>query len=68
MSVIDVVERRRQKVRMARKLRIQYAGALYHVFNRGNYRADVFETDGAKEACLDCLGEACEKTGWRVHG
>ncbi len=53
---------------MARKLRIQYAGALYHVINRGNYRADVFETDGAKEAFLDCLGEACEKTGWRVHG
>ncbi|MBI4622863.1 MAG: transposase [Verrucomicrobia bacterium] len=53
---------------MARKLRLQYAGALYHVINRGNYRADVFATDGAKEAFLDCLAEACEKTGWRVHG
>ena len=27
---------------MARKLRIQYEGALYHVINRGNYRWDVF--------------------------
>lgn len=53
---------------MARKLRIQYAGALYHVINRGNYRSDVFETDGAKESFLECLGQACEKTGWRVHG
>lgn len=53
---------------MARKLRLQYAGALYHVINRGNYRADVFASDGAKEAFLDCLGEACEKTGWKVHG
>lgn len=53
---------------MARKLRFQYAGALYHVINRGNYRADVFESEGAKEAFLGCLGEACEKTGWKVHG
>ena len=53
---------------MARKLRLQYAGAFYHVINRGNYRADVFASDGAKEAFLKCLGEACEKTGWKVHG
>ena len=28
---------------VARKLRIQYPGALYHVINRGNYQRDVFE-------------------------
>jgi Fic family protein len=27
---------------MARKLRIQYEGAIYHLINRGNYRAAVF--------------------------
>lgn len=53
---------------MARKLRLQYAGALYHVINRGNYRSNVFASDGAKESFLECLGQACEKTGWRVHG
>ena len=53
---------------MARKLRLQYAGAFYHVINRGNYRADVFASDGAKDAFLECLGEACAKTGWKVHG
>jgi putative transposase len=52
---------------MARKLRLEYPGALYHVLNRGNYRSDVFLTGGAKEAFLTCLGEACEKTGWVVH-
>ena len=52
---------------MARKLRIEYEGALYHVINRGNYRADIFASDGAREAFEDCLWEACEKTGWRVH-
>lgn len=52
---------------MARKLRIEAAGGCYHVLNRGNYRADVFGDDGAKQAFLKCLGETCEKTGWRVH-
>jgi putative transposase len=52
---------------MARKLRLQFPGAIYHVINRGNYRADVFETDGAKTVFLDCLDKACGKTGWRIY-
>ena len=52
---------------MARKLRIEYEGAMYHVINRGNYRADVFETAGAKEAFEGCLYEACAKAGWKLH-
>ena len=35
---------------MARKLRLEYPGACYHVINRGNYRADVFRTEGARAA------------------
>jgi hypothetical protein len=27
---------------MARKLRIQYAGAVYHVLNRGDRREEIF--------------------------
>lgn len=27
---------------MARKLRLEYPGAMYPVINRGNYRGDVF--------------------------
>ncbi len=27
---------------MARKVRIEWAGACYHVINRGNYRRDLF--------------------------
>jgi REP element-mobilizing transposase RayT len=52
---------------MARKLRLQFEGAAYHVINRGNYRADVFGTEGAKVAFLKCLAEACAKAGWVVH-
>jgi putative transposase len=52
---------------MARKLRIEYAGARYHVINRGNYREPIFEEAGARQAFMTCLGEAVEKTGWAVH-
>lgn len=53
---------------MPRKLRIEYAGAKYHVINRGNYRADIFRDSGARAAFMTCLEETCVKTGWVVHG
>jgi REP element-mobilizing transposase RayT len=40
---------------------------VYHVLNRGNYRADNFRADKTKAAFLKCLGETCERTGWQVH-
>ena len=52
---------------MARPQRFEGEGALYHVINRGNYRADLFRTKGAKEAFLECLGLACAKSGWVLH-
>jgi len=53
---------------MARKLRVEFPGAIYHVINRGNYRADIFATAGARGAFTRCLEEACQKSGWRLHG
>ena len=35
---------------MARKLRLQYEGAVYHVISRGNYRAYVFAQDHGVES------------------
>ena len=52
---------------MARRLRIEYPGALHHVINRGNYRRGLFESVGAAEAFLVTLFEAADKFGWRVH-
>jgi len=52
---------------MARKLRLEFAGACYHVINRGNYRRNVFGADGAAEAFAMCLGQAVARFGWRVH-
>jgi len=52
---------------MARKPRIEFAGAIYHVLNRGNYRADLFDSAGAAQAFIDCLFQACERMDWRLH-
>ncbi len=52
---------------MARKLRLQYNGAIYHVINRGNYRRDVFETADKAKAFEECLFEAGARMGWRLH-
>ena len=52
---------------MGRKPRIEFAGAIYHVLNRGNYRSDLFDSAGAAQAFVDCLFEACERMGWRLH-
>ncbi len=52
---------------MSRPLRIEFAGALYHVMARGNQRQVIFGEDGDYRRFLETLGEACRKTGWRVH-
>ena len=52
---------------MARKLRIEYAGAIYHVMNRGDRREAIFKDDRDRETFLATLAEACGKAGWEVH-
>ena len=52
---------------MARKLRVQYPGAIYHVMNRGDRRKLVFRDDADRACFLDTLAGACGKTGWQVH-
>ena len=52
---------------MARKLRVQYPGAIYHVMNRGDRREAIFKDDTDRNRFLATLAEVCVKTGWRVH-
>ena len=49
---------------MARPLRIQYPGALYHVTSRGNARASIYADDGDRRRFLDVLGEVVESYRW----
>ena len=52
---------------MARKLRAEYPGAIYHVMNRGDRREAIFQDDADRKRLLVTLGEPCAKTSWRVQ-
>ena len=52
---------------MSRPLRIEFAGALYHVTSRGDGREEIYLGDEDRELFLDVLGEACEGFNWAVH-
>lgn len=52
---------------MSRPWRIEFAGACYHVINRGNYRRELFNGTGAAEAFERTLDEAAQRFGWAVH-
>ena len=50
-----------------KQIRIEYAGAAYHVMARGNQGRDIYADDRDRKLWLATLGEACETTGWRIH-
>jgi putative transposase len=52
---------------MARPLRLEYAGAVYHVTSRGNARLPVFEDDEDRECFLGTLAEAVGRWNWLCH-
>ncbi len=52
---------------MARKVRIEYPGAVYHVLSRGDRREEIFRSDRDRYRFLDTLEEACDRAGFRVH-
>ncbi len=52
---------------MARKQRIHYPGALYHVILRGNAQQDVFFENCDRYRFYLLLQEGVERFGYRVH-
>ena len=52
---------------MARPLRIEYSGALYHVTSRGNERKDIFTSQRDREKFLSYLDSAVVRYGAVVH-
>ncbi len=53
--------------RMARPLRIEFAGALYHITARGNERRSIFFCDEDRLRFLGALDEVCARFNWRCH-
>lgn len=41
---------------MARSLRLEFAGALYHITSRGNERKTIYAEESNFEGFLDILG------------
>ena len=52
---------------MARQLRLEYEGALYHVTARGNGRQAIFLDDTDRRLFLDLLGREVEQQQWRCY-
>jgi len=52
---------------MARPLRLQMAGALYHVTARGNRREAIYRDDVDRAAFQCVLAQVCERFNWRAY-
>jgi putative transposase len=52
---------------MARPLRIEFPGAVYHVTTRGNARADIFEDDNDRNLFCAVLGQVVKRFNWLCH-
>lgn len=52
---------------MARPLRIEFAGALYHITSRGNERRAIYRDDTDRARFLDVLADSVPKFRWYCH-
>jgi putative transposase len=52
---------------MARPIRLEFPGAIYHVTTRGNGGDDVFLDDQDRLLFLTVLGEVVSRSGWVIH-
>jgi len=52
---------------MARPLRIEFPGAVYHVTSRGNARQAIFIDDGDRSGFLNVLSMVVERFNWLCH-
>ncbi len=53
---------------MARPLRLEFAGALYHVTSRGDRGEAVYRLDEDRELWFEVFSQVCERFNWVVHG
>ena len=52
---------------MARRLRIQYSDAIYHVMARGNGRQDIVQDDADRGRLVACLERVVRRSGWSLY-
>jgi REP element-mobilizing transposase RayT len=54
-------------VAVARKPRVHYPGALYHVISRGNQRQIIFRTDADRWRYLELLNDYCGRYQFQLY-
>lgn len=52
---------------MARPLRIELSGGLYHVTSRGDRREAIYLDDSDRAYWLGLLGHVCKRFNWICH-
>jgi putative transposase len=52
---------------MSRPLRLEFAGAFYHITSRGNGRKEVYLEESDFELSLELLNDVCEQYNWVIH-
>jgi REP element-mobilizing transposase RayT len=52
---------------MARPLRLEYPGAIYHINSRGNHQEYIFLDDDDRELFLKLLTKSIERMNWVCH-
>jgi putative transposase len=52
---------------MARPLRLEYPGAVYHLTSRGNGRSDIFLDDADREIFLQAVAAVVGRYGWHMY-
>ena len=52
---------------MSRPLRLEFAGALYHITSRGDRREDICEDDTNRASFLSILDNTCDICNWACH-
>jgi len=52
---------------MARPLRVEYAGAHYHITSRGNAKQAIFADEADRETLLGLVDSTVKQFGWAVY-
>ena len=52
---------------MARPLRLELSGGIYHVTSRGDGREDIYLSDADRMGWLEVFSEVCQRFNWVCH-
>ena len=52
---------------MAKPLRLEFPGALYHITSRGNRREAIYDDNADRANFLELLVDIIERCNWRCH-